>query len=57
MCRSCVNVSNYGIKLDANGRNMLTNELSQRTVDFDNTYFTITELEVWEVEEAELLPK
>ncbi len=54
-CRSYVNSSSYGIKLDPQGNNMLTNEPSQKFLNYNVSSFTISELEVWEVNEAELL--
>ena len=40
-CVSCLNEAGYGIPVDANGINTLTNK--------EGEYFTISELEVWEV--------
>jgi len=42
-CKSCTNYSSFGIKLDDDGLNMLTRQRKDE--------FTITELEVWKVEE------
>ena len=40
-CKSSANEPSYGIPVDANGNNMLTNK--------EDEEFTISELEVWEV--------
>ena len=52
MCRSCTNQSSYALETDADGRNILTNELSQKLYGYNISSFTISELEVWEVAEA-----
>ena len=52
MCRSCTTKSNYGIKIDSEGRNNLTNEVSQEFLGYKISSFTILELEVWEVSDA-----
>ncbi len=43
-CFSSANQAGYKISVDQNGNNMLTNKK-------DREYFTITEIEVWEVSE------
>ena len=40
-CRSSKNDFGYFIPVDSNGRNMLTNK--------EDDWFTITEIEVWEI--------
>ena len=52
-CKSCINSNSYDIKIDVEGRNTLTNEACIKYLTHNVSFVTISELEVWEVTEAE----
>ncbi len=39
----------YGVKVDCNGKNLLTGKMSEDNENYYNCWFTISELEAWEV--------
>ena len=52
-CKSFINKSGgltYGVKVDSNGKNLLTGQMSRDTgIGYYDCRFTISELEAWEV--------
>jgi hypothetical protein len=51
-CRSWINKSGgstYSVKVDSNGKNLLTGQMSEDYGKYYDCKFTISELEVWEV--------